>query len=84
MKVSQKNSECNTKRLKESCQPCISLIPETFSRLKLKDKQFEVYKPSTHDEIYQLFARSIICIDETLKSDDTMADLLKPQSWLNI
>ena len=37
-KLIEKNSDRNTKLLKECCQPCINLISETFLRLKLKDK----------------------------------------------
>ena len=36
-KLIEKNSDRNTKLLKECCQPCMNLISETFSRLKLKD-----------------------------------------------
>ena len=59
--------------MKESCQLCISLISKLFLQLKLKDEQFKVYKPSTHDKIDQLFAN--VQLNETLKSDDAMIDL---------
>ena len=55
-KLIEKNSEHNTKLLKETCQPCIDLISETLSRLKLKDEPFEVDTPSAHEEINDLFA----------------------------
>ena len=70
-KLIEKNSERNTKLLKETCQPCIDLISDTFSRLKLKDEPFEVYTPSAHEEINDLFATAEL--DENLKADDTKA-----------
>ena len=72
-KLIEKNSECNTNLLKEICQPCIDLIPDNFSRLKLKDEPFEVYTPSAHEEINDLFATTEL--DENLKANDTKADL---------
>ena len=69
-KLIEKNSERNTKLLKEACQPCIDLISDT-SRLKLKDEPFEVYTPSAHEEINDLFATAEL--DENLKADDTKA-----------
>ena len=65
-KLIEKNSDRNTKLLKECCQPCMNLISETFSRLKLKDEQFKVYDPSTHKEINKLF--------KTLKPNYTMTE----------
>ena len=72
-KLIKKNSEHNTKLLKKTCQPCIDLIPDNFSRLKLKDEPFEVYTPSAHEEINDLFATTEL--DENLKANDTKADL---------
>ena len=72
-KLIEKNSERNTKLLKETCQPCIDLISDTFSRLKLKDEPFEVYTPSAHEEINDLFATAEL--DKNLKANDTKADL---------
>ena len=72
-KLIEKNSERNTKLLKETCQPCIDLISDTFSRLKLKDEPFEVYTPSAHEEINDLFATAEL--DENLKANDTKPDL---------
>ena len=37
-KLFEKNSDRNTKLLKECCQPCINLISETFSQLKLNNE----------------------------------------------
>ena len=74
-KLIEKNSERNTKLLKETCQPCIDLISDTFSRLKLKDEPFEVYTPSAHEEINNLFATAEL--NENLKANDTKADLLQ-------
>ena len=51
-------------------KPCINLISETFSRLKLKDEKFKVYEPSTHKEINKLFTD--VGLDKTLKPNDTM------------
>ena len=72
-KLIEKNSEHNTKLLKETCQPCIDLISDTFSRLKLKDEPFEVYTPSAHEEINDLFATTEL--EENLKANDTKANL---------
>ena len=41
-KLTERSSDRNTKLLKECCQPCLNLISETFSRLKLKDEQFKI------------------------------------------
>ena len=71
-KLIEKNSDRNTKLLKECCQPCMNLISETFSRLKLKDEQFKVYEPSAHKEINKLCTD--VGLDEPLKSNDTIAE----------
>ena len=63
-KLIEKNSDRNTKLLKECCQPCINLISETFSRLELKDE------PSTHKEIIKLFTD--VGFEGILKPKDTM------------
>ena len=72
-KLIEKNSERNMKLLKETCQLCIDLIPDNFSRLKLKGKPFEVYTPSAHEEINDLFATTEL--EENLKANDTKANL---------
>ena len=72
-KLIEKNSERNTKLLKETSQPCIDLVSDTFSRLKLKDEPFEVYTLSAHEEINDLFGTAEL--DENLKANDTKADL---------
>ena len=41
----------------------------------MKDEPFEVYTPSAHEEINDLFA--IAELDENLKANDTKADLLQ-------
>ena len=48
------------------------MISDTFSRLKLKDEPFEVYTPSAHEEINNLFATAEL--DKNLKANDTKAD----------
>ena len=71
-KLIEKNSDRNTKLLKECRQPCKNLISETFSQLKLNDEQFKVYEPSTHKEINKLFTD--VGLDETLKSNNMMTE----------
>ena len=49
------------------------MISDTFSCLKLKDEPFEVYTPSAHEEINDLFATAEF--NKNLKANDTKADL---------
>ena len=40
-----KDFQQNSILLKSSCKPCLDIISETFSRLRLKDQSFSIYKP---------------------------------------
>ena len=71
-KIIEKNSDRNTKLLKKCCQPCINLISETFSQLKLKDEQFKVYEPSTYEEINKLFTD--VALDKNFKPNNMMTE----------
>ena len=68
-----RNPEKNITLLHESCKPCVNLINDTFSRLTLKDKTFQVFDPASQHEIDRLFES--VNLDNALKPLDTMAEL---------
>ena len=63
----------NVELLNESCDPCLDLIKQTFSRLSLKDNQFEVDEPATSLEVDEMFQGADL--DESLQPRDTMANI---------
>ena len=68
-----RNIEHNTQFVKSAYQPCIDLISDSFSHLKLKEQHFHVYKPCSLEEIDEFFGN--IISDPELKSHGTKTEL---------
>ena len=63
-----RNNNLNSKKdlIKKSLSPVKDTLNSIFTRLKLQDKNFEIYNSATKDEI-STFWSSIIALDETLE-----------------
>ena len=70
-----KDFQRNSVLLKSSCKPCLDIISETFSRLRLKDQSFSVYEPCSLDDIDIFF--KCLELDEELNPMDTKIEFPK-------
>ena len=58
---------------KKSCEPCVNLIKDSFSHLKLKDNSFQIFDVVNDNEVNQI--RAQINLDKDITGRETGANL---------